>query len=216
MSQEYGGVLDWLLEEDEENPGVRYFALRDLIGAGAAEVVAARERVMQVGPVPVILAAQQDDGTWLEPGYLPKYRSTMWSLIFLAQLGADGRDPQIGRAIEHLFGYATAAQGGLSMDGRNSGLIHCLQGNLCGALIDLGYLGDERLDRALDWLARSITGAGIAPSSDKGAAVRYLRSGNSAPGFVCSANNQMPCAWGAVKVAAGAEQSAGSAAIQRR
>ena len=29
--------------------------------------------------------------------------------------------------------------------------------------------------------------------------MRYYRSGNSAPGFVCSANNHLPCAWGAVK-----------------
>jgi hypothetical protein len=60
-------------------------------------------------------------------------------------------------------------------------------------------LEDERLTQALDWLACSITGAGIAPSEDRQSAVRYLRSGNSAPGFVCSANNHLPCAWGAVK-----------------
>ncbi|HEX6384989.1 MAG TPA: nitrogen fixation protein NifH, partial [Anaerolineae bacterium] len=84
-------------------------------------------------------------------------------------------------------------------DGRNSGLIHCLQGNLCAALIDFDYLDDERLQRALDWLARSITGEGISPSTEKKAPVRYLRSGNGGPGFECSANNHLPCAWGAVK-----------------
>ena len=42
------------------------------------------------------------------------------------------------------------------MNGRNSGLIHCLQGNLCAALIDLGCLDDPRLGEALDWLARSV------------------------------------------------------------
>ena len=29
--------------------------------------------------------------------------------------------------------------------------------------------------------------------------IRYLRSGNSGPGFLCSANDHLPCAWGAVK-----------------
>jgi hypothetical protein len=130
---------------------------------------------------------------------LPKYNGTMWSIIFLAQLGAAGDDPRIRRACEHLFEYAVAEQGGLSMDGRNSGLIHCLQGNLCAALIDFGYLDDQRLQRALAWLARSITGEGIAPNTDRQAPVHYLRSGNSAPGFECSANNHQPCAWGAVK-----------------
>jgi hypothetical protein len=60
-------------------------------------------------------------------------------------------------------------------------------------------LGDERLEKGLDWLARSITGEGIAPAGEREAPVRYYRSGNSAPGFACSANNHLPCAWGAVK-----------------
>jgi hypothetical protein len=201
QQQRNGDALAWLLEKDADNPGVRYFALRDLLGLSpdSMDVQAAQEAVMRSGPVPAILAQQQGDGTWIKPGYLPKYRGTMWSIIFLAQLGANGHDPRVRRACEHLFDYAVAEHGGLSMDGRNSGLIHCLQGNLCAALIDFGYLGDERLQRALEWLARSITGKGIAPNSEKTAAVHYLRSGNSAPGFECSANNHLPCAWGAVK-----------------
>lgn len=193
--------LPWLLEADSVNPGVRFFALRDLVGMphDSAEVGAAQEAVMHTGPVPEILAQQHADGYWIKPGYLPKYNGTMWSIIFLAQLGADGNDPRIRKACEHLFVYAVAEHGGLSADGRNSGLIHCLQGNLCAALIDFGYLEDARLQRALDWLARSITGEGIAPNTEKEAPVHYLRSANSAPGFVCSANNHLPCAWGAVK-----------------
>lgn len=193
--------LPWLLEDDSVNPGVRYFALQDLAGmpADSAEVVAAQEAVMTVGPVPAILAQQHPDGYWIKPGYLPKYNGTMWSIMFLAQLGATGDDPRIRRACEHLFDYAVAEHGGLSADGRNSGLIHCLQGNLCAALIDFGYLDDERLRGALNWLARSFTGEGIAPNTEKQAPVHYLRSGNSGPGFECSANNHLPCAWGAVK-----------------
>jgi hypothetical protein len=193
--------LPWLLENDLTNPGIRYFALRDLVGlpVNSAELVAAQKAVMATGSVPKILTQQHRDGYWVKPGYLPKYNGTMWSIIFLAQLGADGRDPCIRKACEHLFGYSAAAQGGLSADGRNSGLIHCLQGNLCAALIAFGYLNDERLQRALTWLARSITGEGIAPSIEKDAPVRYLRSGNSGPGFECSANDHLPCAWGAVK-----------------
>lgn len=193
--------LPWLLEEDPVNPGVRYFALRDLVGmpAHAPERIAAQQAVMTTGPVPAILAQQHPDGYWIQPGYLPKYQGTMWSFIFLAQLGAAGSDPRIRHACEHLLDYAPAEHGGLSLDGRNSGLIHCLQGNLCAALIEFGYLDDERVQRALEWLARSVTGEGIAPSAAKDAPVRYLRSGNSGPGFACSANNHLPCAWGAIK-----------------
>ena len=198
--------LPWLLEEDPLNPGVRYFALRDLVGmpAHSLELRAAQQAVMTTGPVPAILAQQRPDGCWIQPGYLPKYQGTMWSFIFLAQLGADGSDPRIRRACEHLLAYAPAEHGGLSLDGHNSGLIHCLQGNLCAALIDFGCLDDAdcrsgRLQRALDWLARSVTGEGIAPNTEKDAPVRYLRSGNSGPDFACSANNHLPCAWGGIK-----------------
>lgn len=191
--------LAWLLEEDLENPGVRYFALKELVDADHSDLETAQEAVMVSGPVPIILENQHADGYWVKPGYLPKYNGTMWSIIFLGQFGADGRDPRIQKACEHLFDYAIAEHGGLSASGNNSGLIHCLQGNLCAALIDFGYLGDERLQAALAWLARSITGEGIAPFTNKKAPVHYLKSANCGPGFLCSANNQLPCAWGAVK-----------------
>jgi hypothetical protein len=76
-------------------------------------------------------------------------------------------------------------------------MVHCLQGNLAASLLELGFGSDPRLKEALDWLARSITGDGIAPASSK-KPVRYYRSGNSGPGFCCAANNHKPCAWGAI------------------
>lgn len=195
--------LPWLLEPDLENPGVRYFALTELLDQTPddPEVIAAQRGVMTSGPVPAILDAQYPQGYWVKPGpgYSPKYRSTVWQVVFLAQLGADGDDPRVRAGCEHILDHARTEHGSFSMNARSSGRIHCLQGNLGAALIDLGWLGDERLTEALDWLARSITGEGFASAEDRRAPVRYLRSGNSAPGFVCSANDHLPCAWGAVK-----------------
>jgi hypothetical protein len=192
------------LEPDAANPGVRYFALSELLERPPddPEVLAAQHAVMNSGPVAAILAQQKPDGRWSEesgPGYYPKYTGTLWSVIFLAQLGADGRDPRVRAGCEYVLEHARSSYGGLTADGKPGGMIHCLQGNLAAALIDLGWLGDERLEKALEWLARSITGEGIAPADDREAPVRYYRSGNSAPGFACSANNHLPCAWGAVK-----------------
>jgi hypothetical protein len=55
-----GDSLSWLLEPDQANPGVRYFALRDLLDQPETdvEVIQARRAVMATGPVPVILKAQ--------------------------------------------------------------------------------------------------------------------------------------------------------------
>ncbi len=198
-----GDPLPWLLEEDRQQPGVRYFALRQLLDKPAddAEVVKAGKAVMQSGPVPAILGAMQPGGFWVQdgPGYAPKYTGTVWQVIFLAMLGADGADQSVRQACDHVLSHTRCETGGFSMTGTRAGLIHCLQGNLCTALIELGWLDDPRLAEALDWLARSITGEGIAPAEQKQAPLRYLRSGNSGPGFVCSANDHLPCAWGAVK-----------------
>ncbi len=195
--------IPWLLEPDPENPGPRLFALRELLErpADASDVLGAQRAVMAGGPVPKILDAQYPAGYWVKPGpgYSPKYRGTVWSVAFLAQLGADGTDPRVRAGCEYVLDHARAPSGGFSVNAKPSGLIHCLQGNLCAALIDLGWLGDPRLDEALDWLARSVTGEGIAPARQRDAPVRYYRSGNSGPGFACSANDHQPCAWGAVK-----------------
>ncbi len=187
--------LPWLLEPDEANPGVRYFALRDLLDrpADAPEVVAAQAEVMCTGPVPAILDAQYPEGYWVKPGpgYSPKYRSTLWQVLFLAQLGADGRDERVRRAAEYVFAHAQTESGAFSCNGRPRAIIHCLWGNVVRALLDLGYWGDERLDRAIDGLARSVIGEGYD---------WYGKSQIQGPGFVCAVNDGLPCAWGAVPV----------------
>jgi hypothetical protein len=196
--------LPWLLEPDPRNPGIRYFTLLELLDRDPAspEVLAARKNLMGSGPVPAILAAQNPEGYWSKPGpgYYSKYQGTTWQVIFLAQLGADPSHLGVQAGCEYVLEHNPAPYGGFSYTGQNSGLIHCLQGNLCAALIDLEWSGDPRLQKAIDWLARSVTGESIAPAEERQAAVRYLRSGNSGPGFHCSANDHLPCAWGAIKV----------------
>jgi len=194
-------ATDWLLGED--NPSVRYFTLTQLLDRPLddPEAVAARRAVMATGPVPAILAEQHPDGYWVKPGpgYNPKYRSTVWSAIYLAQLGADGEHPRVRAGAEYILSHTVASTGAFSATGTPSGAIHCLNGNLCAALLDLGCVGDERLDRALEWEARAVLGEGIAPADDEDAPLRYYKSGTTGPGFACAANNKLPCAWGAVK-----------------
>jgi hypothetical protein len=194
----------WLLERDDENPGVRYFALTELMGypPEEAQALAARREIMDRGRVPAILAAQDPAGYWVKPGagYNPKYRSTVWSLIYLAQLGADPRDPGVQAGGEYLLSHGLASTGVFSVGGNPSGNIHCLSGNLGAALLDLGFDGDARLWQALELMARYVIGDGIASAEDQTAPLRYYKSSTCGPGFQCAANNKRPCAWGAVKV----------------
>ena len=189
-----GDPLPWLLEPDAESPGVRYLTLRDLCARPGddPEVVAACADVMRSGPVPAILEAQAPEGYWVKPHptYSPKYRGTVWSVMFLAQLGADGRDPRIARGVEYVLVHTRAENEGFSCNGQVSMTIHCLWGNLARALWDLGWRDDLRLRASLEALARSITGEGYG---------WYRQGGIQGPGFVCSANYGLPCAWGAVR-----------------
>jgi len=195
-----GDPFPWLLETDM--PGVRFVALRDLTDeADEAEIAAAQEAAHEGGPIATILDNMSNDGYWAEPGpgYLPKYRSTVWALILLAQLGASAKqDERIALACSYLLDHALATGGQFSTSGAPSGTADCLQGNLCWALTALGF-GDPRLDRAYEWMARSVTGEGIAPIHERNASVRYY-AGKCGPLFCCGANNKQPCAWGGTKV----------------
>ncbi len=206
LSPQDASALSWLLAPDTTNPGVRYFALADLLERqpNDPDLAVARREVMLSGPVPAILQAQFPEGYWNHPGnaYAPKYRGTNWSVIFLAMLGADPTDAKVRAGGDYALTHCRTATGRFRFTGKGASnvMIHCLEGNLCAALLDLGWLGDPRLNEALDGMARSVTGQGMAPADDRQAAEHYYRSGNSGPGFLCSANNHLPCAWGAVKL----------------
>ena len=93
QSQLNGDTLSWLLEE--ENPGVRYLALRDLLKLPVTDpdLIVARDKAHREGPIATILDAMHPNGYWVRPGagYSGKYKSAVWSLIMLAQLGEIGR-----------------------------------------------------------------------------------------------------------------------------
>jgi hypothetical protein len=187
-------TIDWLLEK--ENPSVRYFTLRHLLDRSAddREVQGARRAIMKSTPVRKILAAQNPEGYWVKPGpgYSPKYQSTVWQILFLAELGADGRSRQVRRGCDYLLEHAQASHGGLSAmaNAAPSGAVHCLDGNMIWALVALGFGDDERVARAVDWLAGAITGDDFE---------WFYASSVSGPNFECAVNMKKPCAWGAVK-----------------
>jgi hypothetical protein len=200
QSQLRADPLPWLLNS---GPGVRYLALRDLLRLpdSEPELARARREAHADGPISAILAAMEPDGYWVKPGpgYNPKYRSTVWALIALAQLGASAQeDARIRRACAYLLDHSLSPLGQFTSTGSPSGTIDCLQGNLCAALVDLGC-EDARLDTAFDWMARSVTGEGIAPATDHAAPQRYYAY-NCGPAFACGVNYGEACAWGAVKV----------------
>ncbi len=203
QNQLRGDSVSWLLEPDL--PGVRYLALRDLVGLSIEdkELKSARKLAHKEGPIAEVLSHMEEAGYWVKAGagYHPTYRSTVWSIVLLAQLGASAsEDKRIKQAWNYLLDHALAGGGQFSMtsSGAPSGTIDCLQGDLLWSLMELGC-DDPRLKKACEWMARTVTGDGVASMTDKNAPIRYY-AGKCGPTFACGANNKLPCAWGGCKV----------------
>lgn len=154
--------MPWLLETD--NSSVRYIVLNELMGLPVShpEAAEAKADIMKKGPVPKILASQRKKGYWgtKEDFYVrAKYRGTVWQVIILAELGADGNDDRIRKACEFIIDISQDRQsGGFCYRGNQiSGGFHscvlpCLTGNMVWSLLRFGYFGDSRVQRGIDWI----------------------------------------------------------------
>jgi len=158
----HANPTEWLLEKN--NPSVRYFTLRDILEKpeSDSEFKVAKQDIMKTGVVPAILTKQKKEGYWDEPErfYTAKYKGTVWQLMILAELGADGNDDRIRKACELILSFSqdlesggfahspSAKKGG----GRHSEVIPCLTGNMVWSLIRLGYLEDPRLQQGIKWI----------------------------------------------------------------
>lgn len=155
---------DWLLVED--NPSVRYYTLVDLLEKpeNNFEVKMTKEKVMQRGVVPKILAKQENGGYWGIPEdyYIrSKYKGTSWQFIILAELGADGTDQRIKDTCEFIlknaqdpqsgaFSYLSSKKGG----GDPKKILPCFTANMVWSLIRFGYFKDIRVQKGIEWLLK--------------------------------------------------------------
>ena len=196
---------NWLMEE--ENPAVRYLALRDLVDAGVKEVKTARAKAHKEGPIAVILDNMSPEGWWVHPGYVyaPKMQGTSWSVLALAQMGGSAEeDNRISTACKYLLDTAMSAGGQFSSNGEAYKTFSCLQGNMAYAPMELGCK-DKRLEKAYEWMARTITGEdlpsktttdGIAPA--EGSTLKlYPYTYITGPLFPCKHTSH--CGWAAAK-----------------
>jgi len=184
-------ILPWLLES--ENPSVRSLALIALLGLPATDpdVVAVRAEIPNWGPARAILDAQWPAGYWMRPGtgYSPKYKATVWQVIFLAALGMP-RTGAIDRACRQVLRYSRLPDGRFSARKTEVGAIPCLSGNLLRALLQLGC-EDTRLETSVEAVAGMVARDGFC--------CRY----NAIRPFPARMGEGLPCAWGAIKVLGG-------------
>jgi hypothetical protein len=151
--------MEWLLEEDQ--PAVRYRALRELRDRAEddPEVRAARRKIGRVGWAADQLSQQGPQGFWearapknlreyVDFLYFPKYLSTNWRALFLADLGLDRSDPRVAQLAEVIFDYQLRLSSPFN-------LFHeevCRSGNTARLLARFGYGEDRRVRMLFDWL----------------------------------------------------------------
>lgn len=155
-------TLDWLLERN--NPSVRYFTLLDILDYPETEsdVIEARGMIMKDRSVSEILSRQDGQGYWGKPKsfYKTKYKGTVWQLMILAELEADGEDERIKNACEFVLANSQDRESGGFSIGNNTrtgsderlGVIPCLTGNMVWSLIKFGYLKDPRVQQGINWM----------------------------------------------------------------
>jgi hypothetical protein len=178
-------------------PSIRYLTLRQLLGRPEtdADVQEAWQAMRAVGPIPAILAGQTKDGHWAgERGYYtPKYVSTHWSMLLLAELAADPAGLPPAGPPPAVYAGATVYAGGLRQGAafmltatqdelaraiqKEAHGLSCFWGNLLRYTLHCGYAGDPR----------------IRPIG------RYLAHDAQVGGWRCPHNDELPCAWGAAR-----------------
>jgi hypothetical protein len=154
-------VLDWLLEPDQ--PAIRYAVLRDLEHRSPddGELQAARSAIPRQGWAAEILGKRSAGGWWVqqESLYTPKYLSTNWMMLLLADLGLDRPLPAVRASSELWIERARTEDGGFSGSGGRRGHL-CTTGNEVRALIQLGYVDHPAVRSGLDWLVRNASPLG--------------------------------------------------------
>jgi hypothetical protein len=166
-------------------------ALTELLDRQADDpgVIAVQRAILAFKPVQRILDAQWPEGYWMHPGvgYSPKYKATVWQIIFLAAMGVPRCEP-VTRALEYALTHSRLPDGRFSAHKDERGAFLCLNGNLLRALIWFGYGDDPRVAQT----RRAVT-AQIAHD-------RFRCRCNAVAGRRPSLMRAgLPCAWGAVK-----------------
>jgi len=123
-------IIQWPLLA--KTPSIRYFTLRLLLGypEGDARVQAEQWQMKTAGPIPAMLGHQTETGCWAAERsyYTPKYTSTHWNMLMLAELGADGSDPRLRKGADFMLA-ATRNELKMTLEKGRHGL-SCFWGNL--------------------------------------------------------------------------------------
>lgn len=153
-------VLAWLLEP--ENPSVRYRTLVELMGKKEAdeEIQELRKQIFDSESVGKLFDAIHPDGYWIQNnGRTGKmtgddveygsFATTHFCLSYCAELGLDRKHPLTEKAAQRYLGLQ-------KFDGDWLGHYSCLYAYNIRTFVKLGYRDDERVQKAIDLMLKTI------------------------------------------------------------
>jgi hypothetical protein len=147
-------TIAWLTEP--ENPAIAVLTRRTLLDEpDSAETGAQWASRNTYAPVAAILDAMQPDGTWDSPARdYQKYRGSLWQIVILGELYANGHCHRIQRAADYAFSRQLEDGSWSATNKRPAGSIPCLTANVARGLARMGWSRDERVVAALASIAR--------------------------------------------------------------
>ncbi len=173
--------IPWLLEGEAS---MRYFALTEVLDRSKddPEAVAAKKAIPGSPTVRVIVAAQHPEGYWerADSTYRPKYKSTLWQLIILSELGVGGDHPAVRKGLARMAKAIEAIGAPKAIE--EGDVIYCYSGNTIRYLCRLGRGENAEVRRALERLLELIKRDGA---------------------WTCPHNEGATCIWGVIKVLRG-------------
>ena len=152
-------VTKWLLHDS--TPAVKYAALYRLHDGDPAsrKMRALRKECNRYPPVAKMLDRVEDA---IAAGNYRKYRGAFWTLIFLSEMYADGRDKRARKLADHVLSVQLP-NGGFSASKEPRFEVICLTANILRSLVTLGYAEHESVIRGYRRLAERILPAGGLP-----------------------------------------------------
>ncbi len=147
-------VREWLTGP-KSDPSVQFRYWTEVEGRGLKDprVRRALESIGRTGWTASLLAHQLPDGHWVTPGISarelmrPRFVSTHWLSIVLADLGMTRSDPRIQRTAEILLGWRRNV-----LRAKDAEL--CIAGNATRTLVRFGYLAHPVVQQSIDWIVR--------------------------------------------------------------
>jgi hypothetical protein len=145
-------VRRWLTSP-KSDPSVRFRYWTEVEGKSPAEPVVqkARGEIGVSGWAAGLLAFQLPRGQWVSPGTTPqqlvrpRYSSTHWVAIVLADLGVTRADPRIRKTAELILRWRKS-----ELDAKDAEL--CFTGNAVRTLVRFGYLDHPVVQKSIAWI----------------------------------------------------------------